>query len=1144
VNDLEPDENSQTKISARTSERTSGRLARAGTVLLVGGVVVAVGLGGLYLNRRAVADHVLVGWLEKRDIEADVEVDRFDWNGFTGRLTVGDPDDPDVRIDRVDVDYSIGMPWSRYGMGVLPSRVVLSRPLVKASWIDRKLSLGSLDPLIEEFTSKPPGPKKPGPLIVVEKGEARITTDYGQISLLADARINDGRLQYVQARLPQAALRHATVNADDLTATFEAREAAGRLDFKAQVSARTLTGADVAAEQLEVSLAGAVPYPQNGENTALGEVSLTGDLAAGSLTSPSANVGDLQGQFDWSGQFEGWIDRFTLNGKAETRLAAASLETAGNRVQRAVWSAPALDIKLERAQNPNREGLSWRIEGAHSLLARSGQIAGFNGRDVRIESSGLVLGGYADRFEGRGPLRLQMASVEGHDLRLKQLDSRLMLDAVRDAATRVSIYGSLNGAGAYSGLGAVGAADAPEMASLKTALSDFRLDVPMVRLTSDDRGTEVVLPQQAVVRSRSGAAITLEASRQPLFETGRGTTGGVARLKASGGGIPQLDLDIPRWRLVAEGLEADLAAQAKLDFTPVKGAEITTRGRLSIRDGRTRYVASECAAVSAAEFMLGENDIRDISGRLCGDQGGLFEMANGRWRLGGQLQQTQLAADFLQMVLGDGSGALSVTGDKAGLKVDLSVDRSRIYDLSQVARFEPMQGRGAIRLASDIWTGAFDVGLPDQPVGQLCLRHEARSGQGGLAITTVGMPCTAPMAFGEAVPEPQGGLVFAEHGLQPKALSALVPDAIGEPVSGRAAFAGHMVWGGDRLESAGRIALRDFSFASPVGKVSGGTGDIRIDSLVPLVVPAGQTLRFDRIDGPLPMTDLNLAFGFEGQSLYVQKASVDLAEGEAFLFDSRGYNATEGLPPTEEIAGKGLEIPVGASTAWQFGVGIRGLQLNSLMQAVGVGERASLDAEVTGVLPVTFHPEWGFAISNGVLVADRRGSLSIAPEVLGHLDAGGGQVATSEGEQAEVPRNMMQDLAYQALEHLTFTNLRADVNSICLPQNEAERSGADAGMGQPCHNLGPGQTGWIPSRLALDFAINGYYDPPERKEMRLSLLDVLRGNFMSKKMILPSDTPVTLGLKTSINAYDLASQIMDYVRSRNDAAVDTPDSPQ
>lgn len=1140
MNDLEPDEKPVTKRAGRAPVR----LGRVGTGLLVGGVVVAVGLGGIYLNRRAVADQVLVGWLEKRGIEADVEVERFDWNGFTGRLTVGDPNDPDVRIERVDVDYAIGMPWSQYGAGVLPSRIVLSRPLIKASWIDNKVSFGSLDPLIEEFTSKPPGPKKPGPLIVVDKGEARITTDYGVVSLLANAEVNDGRLRFIKASLPAAALRHASISADDLTATLEAREVSGRLDIKGTASAKALSYTEMKGEQLALSFTGVVPYSQNGEKQAKGAVLLNADLAASALSTQALSASDFKAKLDWNGTIEGWIDAFALTAKADGRIDAGRMRFADNRVEQAVWTAPVLDVKLQRGARAGSDSFSWRVEGAHSLSAARGDVAGFSGRNVRLTSSSLIAGGRDDTFEARGPLRLQMAQAEGYDLSLRQLDGQLKLDVLRDTLTHVSLAGSLNSASSqYNGLGRATSQDAPELAQIKTALADFRLEMPSVRLIADHRGTEFVLGQPARIISRSGAEIRLEGVKRPLFETGRGLTGGAGRLKSSGGGIPQLDLDISSWQSVGGALQADLQGQAKLDFTPVKGVDVATRGRLSVRNGRTTYTASECAAITAAEFRLGENEIRDVAGRLCSGNRPLFEMANGNWRLGGQLQDTRLSATFLQMGLGQAYGPLNVSGDRSGLKLDLGVDRSRVFDMSETARFEPVQGRGNINLASNVWRGGFDLGLPNQPVGTLCLRHDGTSGQGGLAIATVGAECRVPNGFGETIDAPQGGLVFAEFGLQPKALSGLVPAAISEPVSGRAAFVGQMFWADEKLESSGRLVAQDLAFTTPLGKVSGGMGDIRLDSLVPIVVPAGQTVTFNRIDGPLPMGGLKLAFGFEGSSLYLQNASVDLAEGEAFVFDTAAYSSADGLTPPAEIAGKGLEIPVGGKEAWQFGVAIHGLQLNALMQAVGVGEKATLDAEVTGVLPVTFRPEWGFAISDGVLVADRRGSLSIAPEVLGNVDAGVGQIATSEGEQAPVPRNMMQDLAYQALEHLTFTGLRADVNSICLPQNEAGRGIVDPSLGVLCHQLSSGQSGWIPSRLAVDFAINGYYDPPVRKEMRVPLLDVLRGNFMQKKMILPSDTPVTLGLKTSINAYDLASQIMDYIRSQNNPAPNAPDNP-
>jgi len=97
-------------------------------------MVLLVLAAALYLNRRAAARELLVGWLEREGIDADVEVERLEINGFVGKISIGDPNNPDFKIERVEVDYAVGLPWSKAGLGVTPSRVRLVRPIVRAAW--------------------------------------------------------------------------------------------------------------------------------------------------------------------------------------------------------------------------------------------------------------------------------------------------------------------------------------------------------------------------------------------------------------------------------------------------------------------------------------------------------------------------------------------------------------------------------------------------------------------------------------------------------------------------------------------------------------------------------------------------------------------------------------------------------------------------------------------------------------------------------------------------------------------------------------------------------------------------------------------------------------------------------------------------
>ena len=1142
MTDQEPDE----KHLKRTPARGFVKRHRIGTGLLAGGAVLAVGLGSIYLNRTVVADKVLVGWLERQGIQADVQVDRLEWDGFTGRITIGDPKDPDVRIDKVEVDYAIGLPWMRGGAGVTPKRVVLSRPLVKAQWIDGKFSLGSLDPLIAQFTSKPPTGDKAGPLIIVDKGEARLTTDYGRVTILADARIDDGRLKSLSAQLPALALAHSDLSAKGLSATLQANDRDGQLVFSGQAKTISLSHKDIEASALDLAFDGAVPYPQKGATKAKGPVLLTAKLQGEALEMSGFSANQLSSDLDWRGQVDGWFDSFVLSGQGLANVDAKHLALDDNRLSNTRIQATRLGLEVSRAINDTAQStLLWKASGPIEISAGQARFAGFDARQLSVRSADLRAGGRNGTAEIRGDLAVSAASLVGADLEMRGITSQAHLDIVRDADFKIDVRAGLNVRnGAYHGMGRASSDDVAEIAALKSAAADFSLSAPELRFVMGSQHSELDIVRPLVLRTRRGGEVVVSRGNGVVFEQADGRTGGSAKLVTRGGNLPQMQLEIPRWSLNGAGVAASVKAKLQTDFAIAKGIDLETTGQFAARNGVITYQETGCARLGVAKLDMGETSLEDVRGGLCRTGLPLFRMANGRWDLNARVDDAVLTAPFAQVQLAAAHGPLRVNGANGSMNVNLGIERSRLSDSGEAARFNPLNATGGLTMARDIWRGQFAL-FSSEPehsaevLANLCLVHNGPTAEGGLGIVTTGMDCVAPSRVEDALPELSGGLVFSEHGLQPKALSPLVPDAIGEPVTGRATFAGQMFWNAAGMNSAGHLALADLAFVSPVGNVSGGTGDIVMTSLAPLAIPKGQSLRFDRIAGPVPMSDVRIDMGVEGDTLYLQRASVHIAGGEAYLFDDTSRAVGSVLPlPQRDDADRGVRIPLDPKASWHFGIALDAIQLNELLEAVGAEQKASLDAVVSGILPVAFRPEWGFAISNGVLVADRRGSLAIAPEVLGNVDAGVGEIVTGDGEEAKVPRNVMQDLAYQALEHLTFTDLRADVNSICLPRHEAGRGVVDPSIGQLCHTLPVGrgasdQMQWIPSRLAIDFAINGYYDPPERKEMRLSIIDVLRRNFFNKKMVLPSDTPVTLGLKTSINAYDLASQVMDYVRMRN-----------
>ena len=105
----------------------------------------------------------------------------------------------------------------------------------------------------------------------------------------------------------------------------------------------------------------------------------------------------------------------------------------------------------------------------------------------------------------------------------------------------------------------------------------------------------------------------------------------------------------------------------------------------------------------------------------------------------------------------------------------------------------------------------------------------------------------------------------------------------------------------------------------------------------------------------------------------------------------------------------------------------------------------------------------------------------------------------------------MQDLAYQAMENLSFDILSAQVNSL------------DEG------------------RLGVLFRIRGRHDPPQRQELRIPLAEFISREFLNRELPLPSGTEIDLTLDTTLNLNELVSDIMSLNRARRGESEENSD---
>ena len=1036
----------------QTVRRPKTGRGRRIAVGLVAGLLIL--LAALYLNRRAVTREVLVNWLESQGVDAEVSVERVTLDGIVARVRLGDPADPDLVVDRVEVDYGINLPWSSGGAGLTPDRIRLLRPVIKARWQDGKLSFGSLDPLIADVMSRPPSDVTPGPRILIESGQIRLITDEGLVALRADARVDDGRLMQLTASLPSQALGTDGALAQGLGGTLTLTTTGDRVALQLTAAADRANLQGWSGRSLRLNATADLPYPDTRakqiDGAATVDARLSGDRIGGGGVEASAALGSVT----FAGQVTGWTDALKLLGQSDLGLTADRIEGRDLDLRTARLGLTDARTVVDRDDH----GLGWRLDGDARLNAARARAAGVDGTALDLRGSRFTLGGRGAAVEAAGPVRLTAQQLVWSDLTLKAVAGALDLDLVFDAGLRLEAAGSLQAAhGAWPLFGTAGSDDLPDLAAMKRALGDFSVSAPRLTLSAGEPGVRLVMDRPVRLAPASGGVLTLTPAAGPVFAAPRGQAGGGAlNLTATRGpGLPEATFAVPAWRLTPGGFRAEMDGRAALDFDLARGLTLQTRGVLVSDRGRLTYNAASCVTTTVARLELGDNDVTGVTGDLCPDGRPLLTVAGGRWQAGGNIRGLSAEAPFLAMRFAGVGGALSATGGPAGIGLDTRIDTARVGDTTSPVRFYPVEASGAARLNDQNWRGTFDLDRGGHRLGRLILAHDGRSGTGGIDITT---------------PE----LVFAEGGLQPAELTPMAA-LLGPPVTGTARFEGRIDWAADAEgSSSGLLTVPGLDFISPAGPVTGLKGDIEFTSLTPLVTAPGQVLTASRLESFAPLTDLDLTFGLDAATITVAGGELAVAGG------------TIGIEP--------FSLPLDRSLPFAGVIVLDQVQLGEIIAGAGFGDRVQMDAVVSGRLPFVSDPASGVKVTGGSLFAARPGRVSIQRTALSDLEAGGG---------GAVPPGTVEDLAYQAMENLAFDILTAEVNSL------------DEG------------------RLSVLFHIKGRHDPPQKQEIRLTLSQLIRRDFLNETLLLPSGTAIDLTLDTTLNVNQLVNDLLDLNHARN-----------
>lgn len=645
--------------------------------LVVLGVVVLAAVLLLYAARKTIAREALTAWLRSKGVDAAAEVHAIGPTGVVGTITIGSPSRPDLTIERAEVGYGLR------GLGLEVRSVRLQKPVLRAKLRQGKLSAGALDPLIAEFTRRPPRPSAVQPRVSIEGGVLLLDSDWGRVRIDADALTEDGRLRRLSARSGPARLRGEGFDLELGAATVRAQAVGERVELSldapvASAKAGQLTAANA---RLRASVAG--PYPdlvrRRGEGAVVANASLSGGRLA--VAGNALNNGFVS--LAATGQGSGWIEDFAFRGRAVANLRAAGAQAAGG-------------LARELRATASAEDLRWTRKGGDAVrgqLAATLGLADYARDDLKLAQLTAA---------ARGPLALDRQGVD--------------LDLVAHAL----------GHGAWTGMGLPTAEDSRDLAAAKRAARGFRLAVPGVGVRARDGALSARLIQPARLTPDGGGAVTLSPA-------GTGW-----RLTAAGGGLPVVDARIRRAALTPDGATAAGQIKAKLSIGPIEQGDFDASGSLRLAGGVLSFTADRCVAATAARLNFGENDVRKLDGRLCPTGQPLLTLAGGDWRIAGRAEAVSAEVPFLQARIARGAGTMDMGLRGGALQAQMRITAAEAIDAAPAKRFEPLGLGGEARLARDLWTAELAVrdAALGRPLAVAKLTHDAIRGRGGVEIDT------------------------------------------------------------------------------------------------------------------------------------------------------------------------------------------------------------------------------------------------------------------------------------------------------------------------------------------------------------------------------------------------------------------------
>lgn len=844
---------------AEHPERSIWRRGRC--VPAVSGLVLAALLGGVWLERERIADHLIASQLQGLGLKGTYRIERIGAGRQVLRnIVIGDPRRPDLTIARAEIQLV-----PRLGLPAI-GRVTLVQPRLYGTWTGGHVSFGSLDRLIRGGQPGKPFQLPALDLTVID-GRARVLGDHRPIGVAFEGAggLRDGFAGTLAATAPnlvvggcvaEQATLFGRVSVQAARPGFSGPLRFGRLgcpaaglqlaDASLQVDGRAdrdLKGGEGRGSLLAgpLGLAGLNANGWNGSADATyrnGGLTARYDLiarapAAAQLVAATASVsGVLRARGDFAhAETEGTIDARGLRPgvaldrqvSAFSRMAAGTLVVPLLNQMRGALNreAPGSRFQADYILRHGRQGTN--------LVLPQGQLTGRSGaRLLALSRVHLATGGGAPRLAGNfttggGGL----PSIEGR------------LDQGSTGQTRVT------------------------MAMADYRAGDARLAVPALTLIQDRSGA---LAFRGLVRA-SGPLPGGRAENLTVPLDGALSAGGALALWRA---CTTVQFD----RLAYADLALD---RRSLVLCPAAGGAIVTSEARGLR------LAAGTPGLDLSG-KLGETPIRIASGPAgFAAPGNLFaralDVTLGPAETATRFRLSDLHAEVGQSIAGTFAGAdmrlnavpldvLDAQGHWRLAGGRLSVDDAtfRLEDRAQVDRFQPLVAdQASLSLAGNRLNASATLREPTmhRVVSEVTLAHDLGAGAGQADLQ---------------VP----GLVF-DPKLQPDMLSRELLGVVAN-VQGTVRGRGRIDWVGDRVTSSGRFRTDSLDLAAAFGPVKGLSGEVVFSDLLGIVTPPHQRVAIASINPGIEVTGGELLFQLKpGSIAAIEGATWPFLGGKLYL---------------------------------------------------------------------------------------------------------------------------------------------------------------------------------------------------------------------------------------------------------------------